>query len=120
MVVYLQWVRRFRTYCDKRKLPETEHLTAVGVQRFTRGYVGPRLKGDQAPGIAAISQTMRFTHGLARWLRWEQRCRPGATAVRRCCRHCSESIAITGVFTMESRRERWFAMLRPRVASSAS
>ena len=48
MVVYLQWVRRFRTYCDKRKLPETEHLTAVGVQRFTCAYVGPRLKGRQS------------------------------------------------------------------------
>ena len=50
MVVYLQWVRRFRTYCDKRKLPETEHLTAVGVQRFTRAYAGPRLKGRQSSG----------------------------------------------------------------------
>jgi integrase/recombinase XerD len=49
-VVYLQWVRRFGTYCDKRKLPETEHLTAVGVQRFTRAYAGPRLKGRQSSG----------------------------------------------------------------------
>src|SRR5260370_37553123 len=35
-------------------------------------------RGEKAPGIAAISQTMRFTHGLARWLRWEHRCRHGA------------------------------------------
>lgn len=48
--VYLQWVRRFRTYCDKRKLPETEHLTAVGVRLFTRAYSGPRLKGRQSSG----------------------------------------------------------------------
>jgi integrase/recombinase XerD len=47
-VVYLQWVRRFRTYCDKRKLIETEHLTAVGVRRFTRAYAGPRLRGQQS------------------------------------------------------------------------
>ena len=50
IVVYLQWVRRFRTYCDKRKLPEAEHLTAVGVRRFTQAYAGPRLKGRQSSG----------------------------------------------------------------------
>jgi integrase/recombinase XerD len=48
IVIYLQWVRRFRTYCDKRKLLETEQLTAVGVRRFTRVYVGPRLRGQQS------------------------------------------------------------------------
>jgi integrase/recombinase XerD len=48
IVIYLQWVRRFRAYCDKRKLPETEQLTAVGVRRFTRSYAGPRLKGRQS------------------------------------------------------------------------
>ncbi len=45
IVVYLHWMRRFRKYCDKRKLPEIEQLTAAGVQRFTRAYVGPRLRG---------------------------------------------------------------------------
>src|SRR5580698_5862947 len=45
IVIYLQWVRRFRTYCDKRKLLATEHLTAAGVRRFTRAYAGPRLRG---------------------------------------------------------------------------
>ena len=45
IVIYLQWVRRFRKYCDKRKLLETEQLTATGVRRFTRAYAGPRLKG---------------------------------------------------------------------------
>jgi integrase/recombinase XerD len=45
---YLQWVRRFRTYCVKRKLPETEHLTAVGVRRFASVYTGPRLRGRQS------------------------------------------------------------------------
>src|SRR6266849_4291126 len=48
IAIYLQWVRRFRTYCDKRKLLETEHLTRVGVQRFIRAYSGPRLKGRQS------------------------------------------------------------------------
>jgi integrase/recombinase XerD len=41
--IYLQWVRRFRAYCGKRKLAETEQLTYAGVQRFTRAYAGPRL-----------------------------------------------------------------------------
>ena len=45
LVIYLQWVRRFRNYCDKRKLLETEQLTAAGVRRFTRAYAGPRLRG---------------------------------------------------------------------------
>ena len=49
MVVYLQWVRRFRTHCDERKLPETEQLT-LGVQRFTPAYAGPRLKGRPSSG----------------------------------------------------------------------
>lgn len=45
IVIYLQWVRRFRNYCNKRKLIESEQLTAEGVRRFTRAYRGPRLKG---------------------------------------------------------------------------
>jgi hypothetical protein len=48
IVIYLQWVRRFRTYCDKRKLLEAEQLTAVGVRRFTHAYTGPRLRGRQS------------------------------------------------------------------------
>lgn len=48
IVNYLHWIRRFRKYCDKRKLPETEQLTAAGVRRFTRDYVGPRLMGRQS------------------------------------------------------------------------
>ena len=48
IVIYLQWVRRFRTYCEKRKLLETAHLTSVGVQRFTGSYAGPRLKGQRS------------------------------------------------------------------------
>src|SRR5690242_989959 len=41
---YLQWVRRFRAYCESRGLVETEHLTATGVQRFLRAYRGRRLR----------------------------------------------------------------------------
>lgn len=45
IVIYLQWVRRFRIYCEKRRLLEFEQLTAAGVRRFTRAYKGPRLEG---------------------------------------------------------------------------
>jgi integrase/recombinase XerD len=47
IVIYLQWVRRFKAYCNKRKLVEIEQLTAIGIQRFTRAYDGPRLKGQK-------------------------------------------------------------------------
>ncbi len=41
--VYLGWVRRFRTYCLRRDLVEADQLCLVGVQHFTRAYIGPRL-----------------------------------------------------------------------------
>jgi len=41
--IYLQWVRRFRAFCEKRKLDEVEQLTHEGVRRFARLYAGPRL-----------------------------------------------------------------------------
>jgi integrase/recombinase XerD len=48
IIIYLQWVRRFRKYCAKRRLLETEQLTTVGVGRFTHAYAGPRLRGRQS------------------------------------------------------------------------
>ena len=45
IVIYLQWVRRFQISCGKRKLLETEQLTAAGVRRFAHAYKGPRLGG---------------------------------------------------------------------------
>lgn len=45
IAIYLQWVRRFRSYCSNHNLVEHEQLTAAGVQRFTQAYAGPRLKG---------------------------------------------------------------------------
>ena len=43
--VYLNWVRRFRTYCDQRKLIEADQLSSAGALHFARYYVGPRLNG---------------------------------------------------------------------------
>jgi len=48
MVIYLQWVRRFRAYCEDREVAEMEQLTAAGVRRFTRVYAGARLKGQRS------------------------------------------------------------------------
>lgn len=44
---YLQWVRRFRAYCEQRKLAEVDQLSLVGALRFARHYAGPRLNGKQ-------------------------------------------------------------------------
>jgi integrase/recombinase XerD len=43
--IYLHWVRRFRTYCDQRKLIEADQLSSAGALCFVRNYAGPRLKG---------------------------------------------------------------------------
>lgn len=48
VVVYLQWVRLFRAYCQRRHLEETFQLTLEGVKRFLHAYVGPRTKGPLA------------------------------------------------------------------------
>ena len=44
IINYLYWVRRFRNYCEKQRLVETEQLTVSRLGRFLRAYVGPRLK----------------------------------------------------------------------------
>ena len=46
--VYLQWVRRFKTYCDRRKLNESDQLSLAGASRFVRNYTGPRLIGRRS------------------------------------------------------------------------
>jgi site-specific recombinase XerD len=46
--VYLYWARRFRTYCDQRKLIEADQLSLAGALRFARNYTGPRLNGRRS------------------------------------------------------------------------
>jgi integrase/recombinase XerD len=46
--VYLHWVRRFRSYCDRRKLIEADQLSLAGALRFARNYAGPRLNGRRS------------------------------------------------------------------------
>lgn len=42
---YLDWVRRFYAYCERRGLDDVAELTLKGAWRFARSYVGPRTKG---------------------------------------------------------------------------
>ena len=42
LIIYLQWVHRFRTYCNQRGLDETSQLTLEGARRFAQDYAGPR------------------------------------------------------------------------------
>src|SRR5438067_986034 len=46
--VYLHWVRRFRIYCDRRKLNELDQLCLAGALSFARHYAGPRLSGTRS------------------------------------------------------------------------
>ena len=46
--IYLHWVRRFRAYCEQRKLIETDQLSLAGALRFGRNYGGPRLNGRRS------------------------------------------------------------------------
>ena len=43
---YLQWIKRFRTYCARHGLDERAELTLSGAQRFIASYV--RLRGLDA------------------------------------------------------------------------
>ena len=56
VVTYLQWVRRFRAYCQRRHLEETSQLTLERVKRFLHAYVGPRTKGPVSPSSCQVAQ----------------------------------------------------------------
>jgi integrase/recombinase XerD len=63
ITIYLQWVRRFQAYCERRRVSATDHLTEAEVRRFTRSYVGPRL---QRRGINKHSQNVA-SNALHAW-----------------------------------------------------
>ena len=42
--IYLDWIRRFRAFCEQYELAEIEELTLAGVSRFSSEYIGPRVK----------------------------------------------------------------------------
>jgi len=54
--IYLQWVRRFRAFCEKRQLDEVEQLTREGAGQFVLCYTGPRLgKRVSAPNSSGLA-----------------------------------------------------------------
>jgi site-specific recombinase XerD len=63
IINYLYWVRRFRKYCDKRKLIEAEHLTVAGLKLFLRAYAGPRLMGRRS----ALNSRTLASNALHAW-----------------------------------------------------
>lgn len=66
--IYLQWVRRFRVFCQRRKLDEVEQLTRKGVQRFVRHYAGPRL-GNRASAPSSRGVAHNALHAWSCTLR---------------------------------------------------
>lgn len=61
--IYLQWVRRFRAFCERRKLDEAEQLTREGVRHFVRRYAGPRLgTRTSSPSSSGVAH-----NGLHAW-----------------------------------------------------
>jgi site-specific recombinase XerD len=46
--IYLQWVHRFRSYCNQRALDEMSQLTLKGAHFFAHAYRGPRKRGPSA------------------------------------------------------------------------
>lgn len=56
-VRYIQWVRPFRAYCQRRRLEETSQLTLEGLRRFLHAYVGSCTKGPIAPASCHVART---------------------------------------------------------------
>ena len=53
---YLDWVRRFYSYCERLGLDEVAELTLEGAWRFARSYVGPRTKGPVCASSCLIAR----------------------------------------------------------------
>lgn len=63
---YLQWVRRFRSYCLQRRLNEEDQLTLHGVRQFAISYVGPRVN---QLGVSSRQTARNALHAWASGLR---------------------------------------------------
>jgi integrase/recombinase XerD len=50
--LYLQWIRRFRKYCEQHKLDERAELTLEGARRFIVWYAQQRLLDEGKLGAA--------------------------------------------------------------------
>lgn len=56
IVTYLQWVRRFQTYCDLHGLNEISELTFAGAIKFSSSYIGPRSKGPVGESTRLVAR----------------------------------------------------------------
>lgn len=65
--LYLGWVRRFRKYCDQRKLDEVEQSCLSGLRRFLGCYAWPRAKGH--PSVRNADTPRSAIHAWACALR---------------------------------------------------
>jgi integrase/recombinase XerD len=61
ILLYLQWARRFRAYCNRCDLDEISHLTLDRVVRFADAYVGPRKR------VVAVSSRHAARNALHAW-----------------------------------------------------
>jgi len=68
LVIYLQWVHRFRTYCNQRGLDEMSQLTLEGARHFGQDYAGPR-KG-RSLAVQTRHVACDALHAWACALRW--------------------------------------------------
>jgi len=57
VLLYLQWVRRFRSYCQQYRLEETSELTLDGAMRFAHAYTGPRTRGPVGVSSCLVART---------------------------------------------------------------
>jgi integrase/recombinase XerD len=65
--LYLGWIRRFRKYCQQRKLDEIEQSCLFGVKRFLDAYTWPRAKGH--PSVRSADTPRSAIHAWACALR---------------------------------------------------
>ena len=65
--LYLGWIRKFRRYCEQRKLDEIEQSCSSGLRRFVRTYAWPRTKGH--PSVSGTDTARSAMHAWACALR---------------------------------------------------
>jgi integrase/recombinase XerD len=86
--VYLQWIQRFRAYCEQHKRDERAELTLEGARRFTASYarrrrLDPRRLGGARTALYALSRVYQVMElGPPIW-RATPRARPPTSALLR-------------------------------------
>jgi site-specific recombinase XerD len=86
--LYLQWIRRFRTYCARHKLDERTELTLDGARRFIAWYarwrhLNPRRLGGARTALYALSRVYQVMGlSLPAW-QVPRRAQPPAMALLR-------------------------------------